>query len=58
MGSRLESILKYQVTDKFNVGVGARWWHFKTDAIDTFNQLLKYETDRYGMFVQGSYKFN
>ena len=57
-GFQLESILKYQVTDHFNVGVGARWWHLKTDAVDIFSQLLRYQTDRYGLFFQGSYQFN
>lgn len=56
-GFQLESILKYQVNDKFNVGVGARWWHLKTNAVDSFNQLLKYETDRYGLFLQGGILF-
>jgi hypothetical protein len=30
----------------------------ETDATDSFNQQLKYDTDRYGVFVQGSLKFN
>jgi putative salt-induced outer membrane protein YdiY len=57
-GYQLESILKYQVTDKFSVGVGGRWWHFKTNSIDVFNQLLQYQTDRYGVFFQGSVQIN
>jgi TolA-binding protein len=57
-GYQLESILKYQVTDKFNIGVGARWWHYKTDVVDSFDQLLSYQTDRYGLFFQGSYQFH
>ena len=57
-GFQVESILKYQVTDKFNVGVGVRWWHLTTDAIDSFDQLLRYQTDRYGVFFQGGYQFN
>ena len=57
-GYQVETILKYQVTDKFNVGVGARWWHFNTNAVDIFNQLLQYQVDRYGFFVQSSVQFN
>lgn len=57
-GYQLESILKYQVTDKFSLGIGGRWWHFKTNAVDIFNQLLQYQTDRYGLFVQSSVQFN
>jgi hypothetical protein len=57
-GYQLEAILAYQLTDIFNVGVGGRWWHMETDATDSFIQGLKYDTDRYGVFVQGSLKFN
>lgn len=57
-GFQAETILNYQLTDHFNLGVGGRWWHFNTTAVDSFNQLLKYTTDRYGVFVQGSYKLN
>ena len=56
-GVHVEAVLSYQVTYLFNVGVGGRWWHYETDAIDRFNQLLKYKTDRYGVFLQGSLKF-
>jgi hypothetical protein len=38
--------------------VGGRWWHYHTNATDqVFNSLLKYTTERYGVFVQGSMKF-
>lgn len=56
-GFQTEAILSYQITDAFNFGVGARWWHLKTNATDSFDQLLQYTTDRYGAFVQGSLKF-
>ena len=58
MDFQLELILKYQVTDKFSVGMGGRWWHLKTNAVDIFNQLLQYQTDRYGLFFQSSLQFN
>ncbi len=57
-GYQLEAILAYDVTSNLNIGVGGRWWHMETDARDAFNQVLKYETDRYGVFVQGSLKLN
>jgi hypothetical protein len=57
-GFQAEALLCYQLMDGFNVGVGGRWWHFGTNAVDSFNQLLQYATDRYGVFLQGSYKFN
>jgi hypothetical protein len=57
-GFQLEAVLAYQLTSHFNLGVGARWWHMNTEAIDSVNQLLKYDTDRYGFFAQGSLKLN
>ncbi|MBI5261412.1 MAG: hypothetical protein HY852_06295 [Bradyrhizobium sp.] len=57
-GFQAETVLKYELNDSFNIGIGGRWWHFNTDATDTFSQLLRYTTDRYGVFVQGAYKFN
>jgi hypothetical protein len=57
-GFQLDAILAYQLTSSFNLGVGGRWWHLETNAIDSFDQLLTYQTDRYGVFVEGSYKFN
>jgi hypothetical protein len=56
-GLQIEAVLNYAVTNYFNVGVGARWWHYKTEAIDAFDQLLMYKTDRVGVFVQSSLKF-
>jgi hypothetical protein len=40
-----------------NIGIGGRWWHFTTNSIDSFQQLLQHTTDRYGGFVQASFKF-
>jgi hypothetical protein len=57
-GLQLEGVLNYQVTDIFNLGIGGRWWHYHTNATDAlFNQQLKYTTERYGVFLQGSVKF-
>ena len=57
-GVQLEGILSYQLTPLFNVGIGARWWHYNTTGNEAmFNQLIKYQTERYGVFVQGSLKF-
>ena len=52
-GFQAETLLKYQITDSFSMGIGGRWWHFNTQAVDSFNQLLQYTTDRYGVFLQG-----
>lgn len=57
-GFQAETMLKYRFDNGFAVGVGGRWWHLNTDTVDSFNQLLRYTTDRYGVFVQGSYQLN
>jgi TolA-binding protein len=57
-GFQAETILKYKITGSFSMGIGGRWWHFNTQAVDSFNQRLQYTMDRYGVFLQGAYKFN
>jgi hypothetical protein len=57
-GFQLDAIVAYQLTNAFNIGVGGRWWHLDTNAVDSFDQLLTYHTDRYGVMLQGGYKFN
>ena len=65
-GYQLEAILDYKVTDAFSVGAGGRYWRMETagkmhfDGVAVANgtaQTLFYTLDRYGGFVQGSYKF-
>ena len=56
-GVQAEAILSYQVTQNFTLGGGARWWYLETNATDVFNQRLEYKTERYGGFLQASYKF-
>jgi hypothetical protein len=66
-GVQLEAVLSYQVTDGFNVGVGARYWYMEVEdgTLDFGDatggqfgrQPIDFETERYGLFVQGSYKF-
>jgi len=58
IGFQAETLVNYQVTDAFKVGIGGRWWHFKTEATDAFDQQLKYHIDRYGGFLQATYRFN
>jgi tetratricopeptide (TPR) repeat protein len=55
-GLQAEGVLKYQLTDHFDVGLGVRWWHANTYALDAYNQLLKYHVDRFGVFGQMSYR--
>jgi hypothetical protein len=67
-GFQLEAILSYAVTPNFNIGVGARYWRMSTKGLTHFEssifplgsaaaQVLTFQTERYGAFVQGSLKF-
>ncbi len=63
-GTQLEGILSYAVTDRWSVGVGGRYWYFKTtDAETEFPGIAplspeKFHAERYGVFLQTSYKFD
>jgi hypothetical protein len=65
-GVQLEAILSYNVTPSFNVGAGGRYWAMwaTTDAAsNTFSlgcpcQTLPARTERYGGFLQASYKLD
>ncbi len=62
-GTQVEAILTYAVTDRFNIGIGGRYWLFATDQAQTrfpswpTLSPLKYTSERYGGFLQASYKF-
>jgi opacity protein-like surface antigen len=68
-GVMLEAILGYQITDAWNIGVGGRYWAWNTNTgtivFDNLGlpgplppaQLARYTTERYGMFLQASYKW-
>ena len=67
-GFQLEALLNYQIWDCFNVGVGGRYWRLDTrgsgdleqtvvGAVSPTSQPMHFTSERYGMFVQGSYKF-
>jgi len=65
-GVQLEAILSYALTPNFDIGVGGRYWAAwaTEDAYsNTFSspcpcQTLPTRMERYGMFVQASYKFD
>jgi opacity protein-like surface antigen len=65
-GVQLEAILSYSVTPALNVGAGGRYWAMwaTTDATtDAFSmgcpcQTLPARTERYGGFLQASYKLD
>ena len=67
-GFQLEALLAYQVWDCFNIGVGGRYWRFDTRGSGDLEQTvvgfpsptsqpMHFLSERYGAFVQGSYKF-
>ncbi|MBX7106884.1 MAG: hypothetical protein K1X57_22630 [Gemmataceae bacterium] len=55
-GLQVEAGIDYRLTDTFSMGVGGRWWHLESSAVESFNQLMKYETDRYGVTVHGEWR--
>ena len=65
-GVMLESILSYAVTRNWNVGAGGRYWAFNSNTgsewfdalglpLPTTPQLGRFNTERYGVFVQTDY---
>jgi opacity protein-like surface antigen len=57
-GSQFEAILSYAVTDQWSVGVGGRYWYFATSSAFSIAQPIKLYSERYGGFLQASYKFD
>ncbi len=62
-GVQLETILSYAFANNFSVGAGGRYWAMWAPGAysDTFSlgcpcQTLPVKTERYGAFVQASYK--
>jgi hypothetical protein len=67
-GVQLEALLSYQVTDRFSLGLGGRYWYLETRGSADFEQVivgatspiaqpLNFTTTRYGAFAQGAYRF-
>lgn len=64
-GVQADALLSYQLSDLINLGVGARWWHIEGDggmhfakAPGASAEAIKFDSERYGVFVQGSLKLN
>lgn len=60
-GVQLEALVSYAVTPRLNVGVGGRYWYYSTlDGAAQFPAAsaapVKFTADRYGAFMQASYK--
>lgn len=59
---QLEALLNYQFSPNFAAGIGARYWRIGSDgksgeAYFPDPQSINSRTERYGGFVQASYKF-
>src|SRR5262249_52499358 len=56
-----EAFLTYQFVNGLALGVGARYWRFRTDGADAEfhegNQAITLITERWGAFLQASYRF-
>jgi opacity protein-like surface antigen len=57
-GSQFEAILSYALTEQWSIGAGGRYWYFATSRADSVAQTIKLYSERYGGFVQASYKFD
>jgi hypothetical protein len=62
-GVQLEAILDVAVTERFSVGIGGRYWrlgrtdgraHFEQTPGGGVAQVVKFESERYGAFVQAT----
>jgi hypothetical protein len=62
-GTQVEAILSYMLTDRWSVGLGGRYQYLATTSTYTQfpasfpNQVEKFYTERYGGFLQASYRF-
>ena len=66
-GIQIEAVVSYLVTQDFSLGVGARYWRFDTRGNAHFEgniyggdggmQAIDFSSERYGAFVQGSFKY-
>lgn len=61
-GFQAESVLTYALTERVDVGVGARYWLFHaqngwTQFPGVPSSPQSYTSSRYGVFVQASYRF-
>ena len=66
-GYQLEAVLSYQLTNNLSFGIGGRYWHLETSGdthfenhvvgFTAFPQPVKWKSDHYGLFLQGSFKF-
>ncbi|MCB4770434.1 outer membrane beta-barrel protein [Ancylobacter sp. Lp-2] len=62
-GTQIEAVLTYAVNDRFDIGIGGRYWYFATDngqarfPTQMEPQSLTFYSERYGAFLQAAYRF-
>jgi omptin family protein len=58
---QIEALLRYQFVNGLSVGVGGRYWRMDTSGADVniegSQQAIALSSQRWGVFLQGSYKF-
>ncbi len=67
-GYQIDAVLSYRINDNFSIGLGGRYWHeqssgyahFEGRVVNTLTaaQALDWKTDHYGVFLQGTYRFD
>ena len=63
-GMQLEAMLSYYFTEKFSLGLGARYWSLWTSSgTDAFNKEItnrqvQYTYERYGVLAQATYRLD
>jgi outer membrane protease len=67
-GYQIDAVLTYSIDDNISIGIGGRYWHeeasgyahFEDHVVNTVAaaQVLDWKTDHYGVFLQGTYRFD
>lgn len=60
-GVQAELVLSYRVTDALSFGIGGRYWAMWTNSAEQTTlatNVFVINTERYGLFLQASYKFD
>jgi hypothetical protein len=64
-GYQLEALVSYRVNDSISLGIGGRYWHMQSHGYAHFEdilanggpQVLDFQADHYGAFLQGTWHF-
>jgi hypothetical protein len=64
-GAQLEAVASYALSDSFSIGVGGRYWYMQAQGRANFTNIAvngtvqpeSVKSERYGVFLQGTYTF-